>query len=129
MYCPHCGKVISKDSTFCKECGKAVSKGNSSDKKLSESMKKSSSDFKIKLIRCQACDSNLEVDPEKDILCCPYCGSNQIIIEDDSVRIEKIKAQKEENIARIKADQKTQKDKHTRKVMIILAQSKILCDG
>lgn len=44
---------------------------------------------------CQECGGTMDIDKDKSILCCPYCGSKKLIVENDAVRIERIKAEHE----------------------------------
>lgn len=46
-------------------------------------------------LKCKSCNGVMEVDPEREILNCPYCGSRDLLVESDSVKIEKIKSQTE----------------------------------
>ena len=44
-------------------------------------------------LKCKNCDRTLLIEKNKDILFCPYCGSKELIIESDAVKIQKIKLQ------------------------------------
>lgn len=69
-------------------------------------------------LKCKDCGGIVEVDPSKNVLFCPYCGSKSIIPESDQVKIARIKA--EERIEREKEQQKTNRnsDKWLHIVMI-----------
>lgn len=64
-------------------------------------------------LKCKDCGGIVEVDPSKNVLFCPYCGSKSIIPESDQVKIARIKA--EERIEREKEHQKskTKRDFYT----------------
>ena len=48
---------------------------------------------------CQKCGSSTELDSEKQILFCPYCGAKELIVESDYVKEARIKAASREKIA------------------------------
>jgi len=52
---------------------------------------------KIKM-SCQKCGSTTELDSEKQILFCPYCGAKELIVESDYVKEARIKAASREKI-------------------------------
>lgn len=56
-------------------------------------------------LKCKDCGGIVEVDPSKNVLFCPYCGSKSMIPESDQVRIARIKAN--ERIEREKERQKS----------------------
>lgn len=41
--------------------------------------------------RCKGCNGIMEIDFERGVLTCPYCGSTETITESDSVKIERIR--------------------------------------
>ncbi|MBP5595048.1 MAG: hypothetical protein J6Y02_06675 [Pseudobutyrivibrio sp.] len=45
-----------------------------------------------KKLKCEDCGGIMEIDQAKSILCCPYCGSKELIEESDDVKKAKIKA-------------------------------------
>ena len=45
---------------------------------------------KIIKLKCQECGATMEVDPDKKIIFCPYCGSKSLIEESDNVKISQI---------------------------------------
>ena len=49
-------------------------------------------------LKCKSCNGTMEVDPEREILSCPYCGSRDLLVESDAVRIEQIKSQTKKDI-------------------------------
>lgn len=54
---------------------------------------------KLKL-KCVECGGVLEIDSDRKILSCPYCGSKQLIIDSDDVRIQEIKSDKIKSVTK-----------------------------
>lgn len=75
MYCHNCGHKAKDEDRFCTECGTILN--NSSERKT------------IK-ITCEDCGGVMEVDQNKSVLTCPYCGSKKLITESDEVTIARI---------------------------------------
>lgn len=94
MFCSKCGCKLSKDSNFCPNCGTAVQVSDVSVKRLQ--------------MVCNHCNGVMNVDCNRSILLCPYCGSKDLIIESDTVIIERIRSQTLKDIEISK--QKTTKD-------------------
>ena len=46
-------------------------------------------------LRCEDCQGTMEIDEDREVLSCPYCGSKKILPVSDAVKIEKIKSQAE----------------------------------
>lgn len=115
MDCPKCGEKNKKGAHFCNSCGHELIKTRS--KSTNEALKDGSVvDFKT--LKCSECGSSMQLDGEKDILCCPYCGSKKIIIESDYVRLEKFKISndKELKLERMKYNER----RHRRKTIELL---------
>ena len=85
MFCSQCGAQLNQDAKFCSNCGKAVNE-------------ETSNMVKSKQLRCQNCDGIMNVEEDKTVLLCPYCGSKELLIENDSVKIAKIKSQAQKDI-------------------------------
>lgn len=75
MRCSKCSNIIPDNSVFCSHCGF----------KVDEPLKRVA-------LRCSECSGTLEIDSDRTILSCPYCGSKELIVESDAVTIERIKA-------------------------------------
>lgn len=77
MYCSMCGAQISENLNFCIYCGTAV-KGQT-----------------IRMIRlvCPDCMGVMDVDLDRNVRNCPYCGSKQLLIKGDKARFIKLKSQ------------------------------------
>lgn len=43
-------------------------------------------------LRCNDCGGVMNVDQNREILCCPYCGSKAFVPESDDVKKERIRA-------------------------------------
>ena len=78
--CQKCGTDIPDNVKFCPECG-----ANASGSSTSGSV----------IMRCKQCNGTLNMEREGDILSCPYCGSKELLLDSDSVAVEKIKQQTE----------------------------------
>ena len=65
---------------------------------------------RIKL-KCKNCDGLLEVDEDKELLHCPYCGSDEIINLADEVAIQKIKSKTEKEIKFREMDIQAEREK------------------
>lgn len=77
MICSKCGKNVSNDARFCGYCGTPV--GQTSAGPMVYSLK------------CQECNGTMEFDSSKEIMSCPFCGSKNIMINSDQVKIEKMR--------------------------------------
>ena len=49
-------------------------------------------------LRCKACGGILDINDDREIAFCPYCGSKELIIESDDVKKERIKRKTEKEI-------------------------------
>lgn len=76
MICQKCGAENKDGALFCENCGTSLS--NHSETKL------------IKL-HCKNCGGEMSIDPEASQITCPYCGEKQVLIDSDTVKIEKEK--------------------------------------
>ena len=43
-------------------------------------------------LKCETCGGVLTVDKERSVLSCPYCQSQELVVESDKIVIEKIKS-------------------------------------
>lgn len=91
MKCTNCNNEIQQGSAFCSYCGAAIEN--------KESIKKIS-------LKCEQCNGTLTIDGNKNVLGCPYCGHQSLIIENDAVTIERIKtsAHKEIEMEKIRSN-------------------------
>lgn len=44
-------------------------------------------------MKCSDCNATMEVDPDKTLLYCPYCGSRKLIVESDAVKMTRIQTE------------------------------------
>ena len=80
----------------------------------------------VKLV-CEDCGGTMNIDADKQILMCPFCGSKKIILEGDEVKISKIQADADVEKQRInrdievaKIDETKRKDKEENAALIFL---------
>ena len=82
MKCPNCNSIFNDGTSFCPNCGTKLE--NETIKKVS--------------LKCTSCNGVLTVDSDKSVLVCPYCGARELIIENDAVKIEQIRANAQRDI-------------------------------
>lgn len=70
-------------------------------------LKKGGASMNTYSLRCQDCNGVMAVDKDRQVISCPYCGSERMIIESDNVKIEQIKA--DARIKEKKMDAETRK--------------------
>ena len=80
MFCYKCGHKAKDNDRFCIKCGTALNVDDIDRRTIK--------------LRCEECNGILEVDLEKQILSCPYCGSKKFVQESDEVTIARIDKQK-----------------------------------
>lgn len=82
-------------------------------------------------LRCKECDGFLEVDEDRVVTFCPYCGSKELIEESDDVKKERIrskahteielgKQETERQINRDNLDADLKKDKQSNKFILTI---------
>ncbi len=78
---------------------------------------KSTTEYKT--IKCNDCGGTMQFDADKNIMCCPFCGSNKIIVESDYVNVEKyrIRNEKDVELEEIKTTAKTKDNKSRRSTL------------
>lgn len=81
MLCVKCGAELSHDVKYCSNCGVAVHD--------SKSLAKTAKRIQIK---CNSCNGVMDIDKDRPILLCPYCGSKELIVESDKVTAQRIKS-------------------------------------
>ena len=81
MLCANCGAELSNNAKYCSHCGVAVSDVKSPTKSVKRIQ-----------IKCNSCNGVMDIDKERPILLCPYCGSKELIIESDKVTAQRIKS-------------------------------------
>lgn len=74
-FCSNCGSKIEEGSKFCASCGTSVIKNTSVRMQL----------------KCQSCRGIMDLDKDKEVLFCPFCGSKELLSVSDAVKIEQIR--------------------------------------
>lgn len=74
MFCSQCGTKLPDNSKFCHRCGQPITKIGHSN---------------IIRLRCEECDGIMNVDESHEVISCPFCGSKKVILDSDSIKIEK----------------------------------------
>ncbi len=77
MYCSECGRKNRDNDHFCVECGAPLNVNNG---------------VYMITLRCEKCGGIMNIDPEREIVSCPYCGSRKLIKYSDEVTVESIRA-------------------------------------
>ena len=49
-------------------------------------------------LKCRDCGGTLNLDDDREILFCPYCGSKALLKESDAVKIERIRSKKAKDL-------------------------------
>ena len=87
----------------------------------------------VKLV-CEDCGGTMNIDSDKQIMMCPFCGSKKIILESDDVKIATINAEADVEKQRInrdielaKIEENKRKDKEENMVGIIAIIWIIIC--
>lgn len=88
MKCLNCGYESDPGFQFCGKCGSPLAVNEP----------------KMIHLKCQECKGIMEVDENNMIAFCPYCGSKNLIVESDTVKVEKIRVQGEIEKEKIKQD-------------------------
>lgn len=88
MFCSQCGFCLADDTRFCPNCGTAIN----------TQPNRTTSNIKSVQLRCQDCGGIMNVEEDRVVLSCPYCGSKKLLIENDRVKIAKIKSQTRKDI-------------------------------
>ena len=93
MKCQNCQEEINDNVKFCPNCGTETDSDDAVRK--------------VSLI-CNTCGGTLSVNEDSAVLLCPFCGAKELILESESVEIEKIRnaAQKEIEIEKIKSEER-----------------------
>ena len=80
MFCSKCGFQLPDGSSFCPRCGANF---------------RNSEPVRMISVKCKNCGSIMNANADSRMLTCPYCGSTQMIVENDTVTIERIRKQTE----------------------------------
>lgn len=102
MYCSSCGEKLSDDQNFCTKCGTAV-KGRS---------------LRIIRLKCSECQGIMDVDFDKQVIQCPYCGSKSLLIESDKIKIEQIRSSASLEKEKVHQYSMIERDKITKEMVL-----------
>lgn len=80
MYCSKCGLQLPDGSSFCPRCGASF---------------RNPDPVRTIQVKCKTCGSVMSTNPDNRTLTCPYCGSKQMIVENDNVTMERLRNQTE----------------------------------
>lgn len=83
MVCPKCGSTIPDSSNFCTCCGNRMIPPKVSTIQL----------------RCKQCGGFMDVEADRPVLFCQFCGSKELINESDPVAVQRIKSTTYKQIA------------------------------
>lgn len=83
MKCKECNTELKNGAVTCPNCG--TTEDNKTPKQIS--------------LRCKHCGGGLMTDNDKPILVCPYCGHQSLSVENDEVKIARIKTEAKKEIA------------------------------
>lgn len=61
-------------------------------------------------LKCKECGGVLEVDADREVLSCPYCGSKELFLESDEVKIERIRSKAYTDVELKKLENEEKKD-------------------
>ena len=82
---------------------------------------------KIIHLRCENCGSSMDINAERDILFCPYCGAKALIEESDEVKITKMNTDAVNRMtdvklekARLKLELKKEEGKEDQRTLIMM---------
>ena len=78
MFCPECGNEVTQGAKFCSNCGRALAANESS---VSGTIQ----------MRCKSCNGIMHAKEGENLLYCPYCGAEEMIVDSEDVAIEKIR--------------------------------------
>lgn len=94
MFCSQCGNKLQDNVKFCSSCGcKVISESQSNIVKL----------------RCRDCGGKMTIDDNREVIACPFCGSEEIILESDSLKAERVRSDARVKVAYANRDAKIEK--------------------
>lgn len=95
MYCPNCGNKNDKGARFCSSCGNPMTQKQHQTARMV----------------CNSCHGSLNIENYGEILICPYCGSKDLVIDSDVVKMHRMDIQKEIEIKEIEHRHKLEEDR------------------
>ena len=98
MICPNCGNENDDNAKFCDECGISLVVN-----------KPGKNAVHVIRMRCRNCDGIMNADETGKMMVCPYCGSRELIVDNEKVALAKVKAQQEKVRAQQEAEREEKK--------------------
>lgn len=92
-YCQKCGREIADNALFCAACGTKQ-----------ETAAPANPPKTIQMV-CSKCNGTMTVDEKNNSMVCPYCGSKELILESDQVKVEKIRTEARKEVEFKKLEQ------------------------
>lgn len=92
-YCQKCGKEMAENAKFCTACGSQQ-----------EADVPAGTPKTITMV-CSKCNGTMTVDEQNKTVFCPYCGSKELILESDAVKVEKIRTEAQKKVEFKKLEQ------------------------
>lgn len=81
MFCVFCGTKLPDGAKYCFSCGAPANRPKTAKHSVNTVQ-----------LKCKSCNGVMDVDEDRPILMCPFCGSKEIILEGDKVTIQRIKS-------------------------------------
>lgn len=69
-------------------------------------------------LKCKECGGVLEVDADREVLSCPYCGSKELFLESDEVKIERIRLKAYTDVELGRSEHQLEKNKDDNKFLL-----------
>lgn len=88
MICPNCKAQINAQSRFCTECGS----------RIDQSINDQSSIKGLVQLRCKKCGGVMDVEADRPIIFCQYCGAKELLNESERITVQRIKSKTHKEI-------------------------------
>ena len=108
MICPKCGNQNDEDAKYCDECGAQLYG------KLPEKGTEGGAVQRIRL-RCRSCDGIMTADEDGKFMICPYCGSKELIVDNEKVALARLQARQEELRAKQEKEREEKEQRNAEK--------------
>lgn len=93
MHCFNCGCELPDDAKYCISCGIRVDQSDS---------------FEKKTCFCRNCGGIMDMDEDGEMLTCPFCGTKEMIVESDAVKMQKIRSRAYQEAERERMDREAE---------------------
>lgn len=71
-------------------------------------------------MKCAECGGALDVNSDRKVMCCPFCGSKNLIVESDYVKVETERIKAEHDLKEKELEHRKTEDKRLWKMMIVI---------